>query len=188
MVVAGAAGAVRQEGLLRGCRKRQRKAVQDPRRGLGERVRDRRKGSPAGGVVFHADRRSADRRRYARAEDRAGNMRRRGARRGQEVHSEWFPFQANPTSRLTARTASLLRRSPSMPTCAGVWRRVSSRPSSWPASCRRSAAASPSARRPSIQAGPKCGRDDPVVKTELLELASVCEEVANNIEDHLTGG
>jgi hypothetical protein len=30
--------------------------------------------------------------------------------------------------------------------------------------------------------------DDPVVKTELLELASVCEEVANNIEDHLTGG
>jgi uncharacterized protein Yka (UPF0111/DUF47 family) len=30
--------------------------------------------------------------------------------------------------------------------------------------------------------------DDPVVKTELLELASVCDEVANNIEDHLTGG
>ncbi len=30
--------------------------------------------------------------------------------------------------------------------------------------------------------------DDPVVKTELLELASVCEEVANNIEDHQTGG
>ena len=30
--------------------------------------------------------------------------------------------------------------------------------------------------------------DDPVVKAELLELASVCEEVANNIEDHLTGG
>jgi hypothetical protein len=29
--------------------------------------------------------------------------------------------------------------------------------------------------------------DDPVVKNELLELASVCEEV-NNIEDHLTGG
>jgi hypothetical protein len=28
--------------------------------------------------------------------------------------------------------------------------------------------------------------DDPVVKNELLELASV--EVANNIEDHLTGG
>jgi hypothetical protein len=28
--------------------------------------------------------------------------------------------------------------------------------------------------------------EDPVVKTELLELASVCEEVANNIEDHLT--
>jgi hypothetical protein len=30
--------------------------------------------------------------------------------------------------------------------------------------------------------------DDPVVKNELLEFASVCEEVANNIEDHLTGG
>ena len=30
--------------------------------------------------------------------------------------------------------------------------------------------------------------DNPVVKTELLDLASVCEEVANNIEDHLTGG
>ena len=30
--------------------------------------------------------------------------------------------------------------------------------------------------------------DDPVIKVELLELASVCEEVANNIEDHLTGG
>jgi hypothetical protein len=30
--------------------------------------------------------------------------------------------------------------------------------------------------------------DDPVVKNELLELASVCEEIANNIEDHLTGG
>ena len=30
--------------------------------------------------------------------------------------------------------------------------------------------------------------DDPVVKNELLELASVCDEVANNIEDHLTGG
>jgi hypothetical protein len=30
--------------------------------------------------------------------------------------------------------------------------------------------------------------DDPVVKSELLELASVCDEVANNIEDHLTGG
>jgi hypothetical protein len=30
--------------------------------------------------------------------------------------------------------------------------------------------------------------DDPVVKNELLELASVCEEVADNIEDHLTGG
>jgi hypothetical protein len=30
--------------------------------------------------------------------------------------------------------------------------------------------------------------DDPVVKNELLGLASDCEEVANNIEDHLTGG
>ena len=30
--------------------------------------------------------------------------------------------------------------------------------------------------------------DDPVVKKNLLALMSVCEEVANNIEDHLTGG
>jgi hypothetical protein len=30
--------------------------------------------------------------------------------------------------------------------------------------------------------------DDPVIKAELLELASVCEKVASNIEDHLTGG
>ena len=30
--------------------------------------------------------------------------------------------------------------------------------------------------------------DDPVIKNELLELASACEEVASNIEDHLTGG
>jgi hypothetical protein len=30
--------------------------------------------------------------------------------------------------------------------------------------------------------------DDPVIKNEMLELASVGEEVANNIEDHLTGG
>jgi hypothetical protein len=29
--------------------------------------------------------------------------------------------------------------------------------------------------------------NDPVVKNELLELASFCEEVADNIEDHLTG-
>ena len=28
--------------------------------------------------------------------------------------------------------------------------------------------------------------DDPIVENELLDLASVCEEVANNIEDHLT--
>jgi hypothetical protein len=30
--------------------------------------------------------------------------------------------------------------------------------------------------------------NDPVIKNEMLELASVCEDVANNIEDHLTGG
>ena len=30
--------------------------------------------------------------------------------------------------------------------------------------------------------------DDPLVKTELLALASVCKEIADNIEDHLTGG
>ena len=30
--------------------------------------------------------------------------------------------------------------------------------------------------------------DDPVNKNELLELASVCEKVASNIEDNLTGG
>ncbi len=30
--------------------------------------------------------------------------------------------------------------------------------------------------------------DDPLVKTEMLALASVCEEIADNIEDHLTGG
>jgi hypothetical protein len=29
--------------------------------------------------------------------------------------------------------------------------------------------------------------DDPFIKNELLDLASVCEEVASNIEDHLTG-
>ena len=29
---------------------------------------------------------------------------------------------------------------------------------------------------------------DPIAEDELLELASVCEEVANNIENHLTGG
>jgi hypothetical protein len=32
------------------------------------------------------------------------------------------------------------------------------------------------------------GPYDPVIKNELLELASVCEEVASNIEDNLTGG
>ena len=30
--------------------------------------------------------------------------------------------------------------------------------------------------------------DDPVVKNELLWLANMCDEVADNIEDHLTGG
>ena len=30
--------------------------------------------------------------------------------------------------------------------------------------------------------------DDPAVQNEMLELASVCEEVANDMEDHLTGG
>ena len=30
--------------------------------------------------------------------------------------------------------------------------------------------------------------DDPIVKNELLELASVCEEVANNVEDRQTAG
>jgi hypothetical protein len=30
--------------------------------------------------------------------------------------------------------------------------------------------------------------DDPLVKTEILALASVCDEIADNIEDHLTGG
>ena len=30
--------------------------------------------------------------------------------------------------------------------------------------------------------------DDPLVKTELFALASVCEEIADNIEDYLTGG
>jgi hypothetical protein len=29
--------------------------------------------------------------------------------------------------------------------------------------------------------------DDPFVKTEMLALASACEEIADNIEDHLTG-
>ena len=30
--------------------------------------------------------------------------------------------------------------------------------------------------------------DDPLVKTELFALVSVCEEIADNIEDHLTEG
>jgi hypothetical protein len=29
---------------------------------------------------------------------------------------------------------------------------------------------------------------DPLIKQELLELADICEKVANNIEDHLTAG
>jgi hypothetical protein len=29
--------------------------------------------------------------------------------------------------------------------------------------------------------------DDPFVKTEMLALASVCDEIVDNIEDHLTG-
>jgi hypothetical protein len=29
---------------------------------------------------------------------------------------------------------------------------------------------------------------DPLIKQELLELAEVCDEVANNIEDRLTAG
>ena len=30
--------------------------------------------------------------------------------------------------------------------------------------------------------------DDPLTKQELLELADVCETIANNIEDHMTAG
>jgi hypothetical protein len=30
--------------------------------------------------------------------------------------------------------------------------------------------------------------DDPLVKQELLELADICDKVANNIEDHMTAG
>jgi hypothetical protein len=30
--------------------------------------------------------------------------------------------------------------------------------------------------------------DDPLVKSEMLALASVCKEIADNIEDYLTGG
>jgi hypothetical protein len=30
--------------------------------------------------------------------------------------------------------------------------------------------------------------DNPAVKNEMLELAAVCEDVAGNIEDRLTGG
>jgi hypothetical protein len=32
------------------------------------------------------------------------------------------------------------------------------------------------------------GTDDPLITQELLELAAVCEEVANSIEDRLTSG
>jgi len=47
----------------------------------------------------------------------------------------------------------------------------------WPDSLRGQAAMY---RKLAEQAG------DPFVKNELLELASVCEEAADNIEDHLT--
>jgi hypothetical protein len=30
--------------------------------------------------------------------------------------------------------------------------------------------------------------DDPFIKTELFALASICDEIAENIEDHLSGG
>ena len=30
--------------------------------------------------------------------------------------------------------------------------------------------------------------DDPLTKQELLELADVCETIANSIEDHMTAG
>ncbi len=30
--------------------------------------------------------------------------------------------------------------------------------------------------------------DDPMIKQELLELADICDKVANNIEDHMTAG
>lgn len=54
--------------------------------------------------MFHAERRAADRRCHARPEDRAGDVRGQGARRGPQVHSERLPFQTNPTSLLTPRT------------------------------------------------------------------------------------
>jgi hypothetical protein len=40
----------------------------------------------------------------------AGNMRRRSTGPGQKVHSKRFPFETNPTSRLTARTSRSLGR------------------------------------------------------------------------------
>jgi hypothetical protein len=30
--------------------------------------------------------------------------------------------------------------------------------------------------------------DDPMIKQELLQLAEICDEVANNIEDRMTAG
>ena len=55
--------------------------------------------------------------------------------------------------------------------------------------CRPSAFATTTSTGPSGHVSELAGQtDDPVIKDELLELASVCEEVANNIEDHLTGG
>ena len=97
--------------------------------------------------MFHADRRSADRRCNARPEDRAGNMRTRGVHRGQEVHAERFPFQTNPTSRLTARTESLLRGILFYADLRWGFAALFLHPIPWPASCRQSAAASPSGRR-----------------------------------------
>ena len=39
-----------------------------------------------------------------------------------------------------------------------------------------------------LEVPPTPQTDNPFVKNEMLELASVCDEVANNIEDHLTDG
>ena len=114
MAVAGAAVAVRQEGLLRGRRKRQRKAVQDPRWGLGERVGDRRKRSLQEGLCFMPIRRSADRRRHAGPEDRAGNMRTRGACRSRRFTPNGFHFRqtrplADRADRIVLRGVALCR-------------------------------------------------------------------------------
>jgi hypothetical protein len=34
----------------------------------------------------------------------------------------------------------------------------------------------------------KLAKEDPLVRQELLELADICDKVANNIEDHMTAG